>query len=40
MNLEEVVAFAVCPVCEELAEPYLGFVIDTAMGRSCSGYDV
>ena len=41
MNLEELVAFAVCPVCEEMvAEPYLRYVIDTPMCRSCSGYDV
>jgi formylmethanofuran dehydrogenase subunit E len=41
VDTTELVAFAVCPVCEELvAEPYLRFVIDTAMCRSCSGYDV
>ena len=41
INTNELVAFAICPVCGELvAEPYLRFVIDTPMCRSCSGYDV
>ena len=41
IDTSELVAFATCPVCEDLvAEPYLRFVIDTAMCRSCSGYEV
>ena len=41
IDTSELVSFAVCPVCEELvAEPYLRFVIDTPMCRSCSGYTV
>ncbi|MFZ0491731.1 MAG: FmdE family protein [Acidimicrobiia bacterium] len=41
IDTSELVAFATCPVCEELvAEPYLRYVIDTPMCRSCSGYEV
>jgi formylmethanofuran dehydrogenase subunit E len=41
IDTSELVAFAVCPVCGELvAEPYLRYVIDTPMCRSCSGYTV
>ena len=41
IDTSELVAFATSPVCEELvAEPYLRYVIDTPMCRSCSGYEV
>ena len=38
IDTSELVAFAICPVGEELvAEPYLRYVLDTAMCLSCSG---
>lgn len=41
IDTTEVVAFSPCPVCGELvAEPYLRYVTDTEMCRSCSGYAV
>ncbi len=41
IDTAEVVAFTPCPVCGELvAEPYLRYVTDTPMCRSCSGYEV
>jgi len=41
IDTSELVAFAACQICEELvAEPYLRYVIDMPMCRSCSGYEV
>jgi formylmethanofuran dehydrogenase subunit E len=41
IDTSELVAFVICPICEELvAGPYMRYVIDTPMCRSCSGYDV
>jgi len=40
LDTGEVVAFALCDVCEELvAEPYLRVVNEAVMCKSCSGYD-